>query len=91
MLRDSRDMPKFQTIQVEKSIRKYGGNRMYFAPPMDYDKVIKQIPYGKVITVGAKKGRTNFRYFVKEYEKELFVLNQKINNQRRRKKFETNQ
>lgn len=25
---------------------------MYFAPPMDYDKVMKRIPYGKVITVG---------------------------------------
>ena len=25
---------------------------MYFAPPIDYDKVMKQIPYGKVITVG---------------------------------------
>lgn len=25
---------------------------MYFAPPIDYDKVMKKIPYGKVITVG---------------------------------------
>ena len=25
---------------------------MYFAPPIDYDKVMKRIPYGKVITVG---------------------------------------
>lgn len=25
---------------------------MYFAPPIDYDKVMKLIPYGKVITVG---------------------------------------
>lgn len=25
---------------------------MYYAPPIDYDKVMKQIPYGKVITVG---------------------------------------
>ena len=25
---------------------------MYFAPPIDYDKVMKCIPYGKVITVG---------------------------------------
>ena len=33
-------------------IEKYGGNRMYFAPPIDYDKVMKLIPYGKVITVG---------------------------------------
>lgn len=52
MLHDSKDMPKFQTITDEKSIEKYGGNRMYFAPPIDYDKVMKRIPYGKVITVG---------------------------------------
>mgnify|MGYP007012694033 CR=1 FL=1 len=52
MLHDSKDMPKVQTITDQKSIEKYGGNRMYFAPPIDYDKVMKQIPYGKVITVG---------------------------------------
>ena len=28
------------------------GSKMYFAPPIDYDKVMKKIPYGKVITVG---------------------------------------
>ena len=52
MLHDSKDMPKFQTITDAKSIEKYGGNRMYFAPPIDYDKVMKQVPCGKVITVG---------------------------------------
>ncbi len=36
----------------QKSIEKYGGNKMYFAPPIDYDKVMKKVPYGKVITVG---------------------------------------
>lgn len=25
---------------------------MYFAPPIDYDKVMRMIPFGKVITVG---------------------------------------
>lgn len=52
MLNDSKDMPKIQIITDKKSIEKYVGNRMYFAPPMDYDKVMKQIPYGKLITVG---------------------------------------
>ncbi len=52
MLRDNKDMPKFQIITDEKSIEKYGGDRMYFAPPMDYDKVMRMVPYGKVITVG---------------------------------------
>lgn len=52
MLNDSKDMPKFQIITDEKSIEKYGGNRMYFAPPIEYDKVMKKVPVGKVITVG---------------------------------------
>ena len=147
MLNDSKDMPKFQTITDQKSIEKYGGSRMYFAPPIDYDRVMRQVPYGKVITVGKirehfaklngadftepitagvfvsiaawasyqragdetpwwrtlkangelnpkypggteaqktkleaeghcviQKGRTNLRYFVKDYEKSLFEL-----------------
>ena len=52
MLHNSKDMPKIQTITDAKSIEKYGGSRMYFAPPIDYDKVMKQVPYGKVITIG---------------------------------------
>ncbi len=27
-------------------------DRMYFAPPIDYDRIMKCVPYGKVITVG---------------------------------------
>lgn len=53
MLHDSKDMPKIQIITDEKSIARYGGNRMYFAPPIEYDKVMKTIPYGKLTTVGA--------------------------------------
>lgn len=52
MLNDSKDMPKFQIITDKKSIEKYGGNRMYFAPPIEYDKVMKKVPSGKLITVG---------------------------------------
>ena len=52
MLHDSKDMPKIQIITDEKSVQKYGGNRMYFAPPIDYDKVMKRVPLGQVITVG---------------------------------------
>lgn len=52
MLKDSKDMPKIVEITDEKSIEKYGGKRMYFAPPLDYDKIMRQVPLGKVITVG---------------------------------------
>lgn len=52
MLLDSRDMPKIQTVTDPGTIEKYGGNKMFFAPPVDYDRVMKRIPRGKVITVG---------------------------------------
>lgn len=52
MLHDSKDMPKIQVITDQKSIEKYDGDRMYFAPPIDYDTVMKQIPFGQVVTVG---------------------------------------
>ena len=52
MLHDNKDMPRFQTITDKASIEKYGGTRMYFAPPIDYDRIMKMIPFGKVITVG---------------------------------------
>lgn len=52
MLRDSKDMPKIKVITDRKSIEKYGGERMYFAPPIDYDREMKRVPCGKVITVG---------------------------------------
>ena len=42
---------KFQIITDVKSIEKYGGNKMYFAPPIAYDEVMKKF-ICKVITVG---------------------------------------
>lgn len=52
MLNNSKDMPKIQTITDKASIAKYGGDRMYFAPPIEYDKIMRKVPFGKVITVG---------------------------------------
>lgn len=52
MLNNSKDMPKTQIITDEKTIARYGGNRMYFAPPVDYDTVMKTVPFGKLTTVG---------------------------------------
>lgn len=52
MLNDKKDMPKIQIITDEKSIEKYGGNKMYFAPPLDYDKIMRLVPFGKLLTVG---------------------------------------
>lgn len=66
MLHNSKDMPKVQIITDEASIKKYGGSKMFFSPPIDYDKIMKKVSYGKVITVGqireylAKKNHADF-------------------------------
>ena len=51
MLQNSKDMPKIHIITDPKSIEKHGGSRMYFMPPIEYDKVMKLIPFGRVITI----------------------------------------
>ena len=61
MLHDSKDMPKIQRITDEKSIKKYGGDRMYFAPPIAYDEVMRRVPLGKLLTVGTIRD-----YFAKQ-------------------------
>ncbi len=45
-------MPKMQRITDEKTIEKYGGEKMFFAPPLYYDEVMKKIPKGKLTTIG---------------------------------------
>ena len=52
MLKDSKGMPKLQIVTDEATIKRYGGSRMYFAPPSAYDQVMKRIPAGFVTTVG---------------------------------------
>lgn len=51
MLHNSKDMPKIQIVTDEATIKKYGGEKMYFAPPITYDEIMKTVPYGKVVTV----------------------------------------
>ena len=53
MLHRETDMPKIQIVTDEATIKKYSGERMYFAPPVTYDEIMKKVPFGKVITVGA--------------------------------------
>lgn len=51
MLNNNKDMPKIQIIEDEKSIKRYGGKKMLLAPPIYYDKVMKKVPQGKLITI----------------------------------------
>ena len=48
MLHENKDMPKVQIVTEEKTIAKYGGERMYFAPPLAYDAMMKRVPSGKL-------------------------------------------
>lgn len=61
MLHKDTDMPKVQIITDKATIEKYGGEKMYFAPPIDYDRVMRLVPYGKLLTVGAIR-----EYFAKQ-------------------------
>ena len=51
MMNNNKDMPKIQVIKDEKTIKKYSGTKMFFAPPLYYDKLMKKVPKGKLITV----------------------------------------
>lgn len=66
MLLENKNMPKIKIITDSASIKKYSGERMYFAPPADYDAVMRMVPFGKVTTVGeirsffARKNNADF-------------------------------
>lgn len=66
MLHQDKGMPKIQIVSDEATIKKYGGEKMYFAPPITYDEIMKTVPYGKLITIGiireflAKKNNADF-------------------------------
>ncbi len=53
MLHKDTDMPRIQMVTDQATIKKYGGEKMFFAPPVTYDEIMKKVPRGKVITVGA--------------------------------------
>lgn len=76
MLHDSKDMPKFQTVTDPKTIEKYGGSKMFFAPPIEYDRLMRQVPYGKVATIGALRehlARVNGADFTEPITAGIFV------------------
>ena len=35
MMKNNKDMPKIQIVEDEKTIKKYGGTKMFFAPPVE--------------------------------------------------------
>ena len=51
MMNNNKDMPKTEIFKDEKIIKKYGGTKMFFAPPIYYDELMKKVPKGKLIIV----------------------------------------
>lgn len=62
MLHDSKGMPRRQEITDTASIAKYGGRRMLLAPPLDYDALMRQVPPGRLTTVGLLRQQLAERY-----------------------------
>lgn len=66
MMKNNKDMPKIQIVKDEKIIKKYGGIKMFFAPPLYYDEIMKKVPKGKLVTVNqmrdylAKRNNADF-------------------------------
>ena len=66
MKKNNKDMPKIQIVQDERTIKRYGGDKMFLAPPSFYDCLMKKVPRGKLVTVGqmrdylAKKNDADF-------------------------------
>ena len=61
MMKNNKDMPKIQIVEDEKIIQKYGGTKMFFAPPIYYDELMKKVPKGKLVTVSQMRD-----YFAKQ-------------------------
>ena len=66
MMKNNKDMPKTQIVADEKTIKQYDGTKMFFAPPLYYDELMKKVPKGKLVTVSqmrdylAKKNNADF-------------------------------
>lgn len=63
MMNNNKDMPKIQIVKDEKTVKKYGGNKMFFAPPIYYDELIRKVPKGKLLTISQIR-----TYLAKKYD-----------------------
>ena len=68
MMKRTKDMSKIQIVEDNKTIKKYGGTKMFFAPPIYYDELMKKVPKGKLITVSQMR-----EYLAKKYNADFTV------------------
>ena len=60
-MNDSKDMPKIIELDDE-AFKKWGGKTMVIAPPIDYDKLIKKVSKGKLITTDTLRKAMSKKY-----------------------------
>ena len=48
-MNDNKDMPKIVKLDQDGA-KKWGGETMVIAPPLEYDELMKKVPEGKLIT-----------------------------------------
>ncbi len=48
-LNDSKGMPMVKTLTEAAAIKRFGGEKMLLAPPIEYDKLARQVPINKLI------------------------------------------
>lgn len=51
MLMDGEGAPTVEVITDKSAIKRYGGARKLFVPPMEYDRIMRLVPKGRLITV----------------------------------------
>lgn len=60
-MNNSKDMPKIVELDDEAS-KKWKGHTMVIAPPIDYDKYMKMVPKGKLITTDILRKKVAKKY-----------------------------
>ena len=49
-LNDPGDLPRIRIVGTRDKVENSGGSKVIIAPPLDYDKLMKTVPEGKLIT-----------------------------------------
>lgn len=49
-LHDSKTFPEIVEVSDPKTLMRYGGSRMLIAPPLAYDRIMREIPAGQLVT-----------------------------------------
>lgn len=62
-MHDNKNLPKIVELDEEAS-KKWGGKTMVVAPSLDYDKLMKKVPTGKLITTDTLRKAISKKYNV---------------------------